>query len=331
MISVIVPAFNEEAGLRQLYFRVIQAAASWPDRDIELIVVDDGSTDGTLAICRELAARDCRFKLLSLTRNFGHQAAVSAGLQHATGDAVVVMDADLQDPPESVGCLITKLREGFDVVYAVRTKRKENLAKRAMYFVYYRLLKELATLDIPLDSGDFCVMRGVVARTICALPERNLFIRGLRTWVGYRQVGVTYERDARFAGEPKYTFSKLLKLGIDGIVNFSSRPLHFALIVSITVGTCSLVLGLFVLVQYMADWTIFTFNPRQARGWTSLVFLVLSLATVQLFCMGIISEYLGRLFEEAKGRPVFLVQEKLNFAALGTEQVGAANVAEVGR
>jgi len=315
VISVVVPALNEEAGVRELYARITSAAAHWPDSELELILVDDGSTDRTLSICRELAAADPRFKIVSLSRNFGHQAAVSAGLQHTSGNVVVVMDADLQDPPENVGPLISKLDEGFDVVYAVRTKRKEGVAKRTLYYLYYRLLKKLATLDIPLDSGDFCVMRGSVTRAICDLPERNRFLRGLRTWVGYRQTGVVYERGARFAGEPKYTFSGLIKLGLDGIVNFSSKPLHVAILFGISVGFCSILLGIFVLLQYMADWTIFGFNPRQARGWTSLIFVLLFSSATQLFCIGILSEYVGRLFEEIKARPIYLVQERINIAS----------------
>jgi glycosyltransferase involved in cell wall biosynthesis len=315
VISVVVPALDEEEGVRELYSRITAAAAHWPDPVLELILVDDGSTDRTLPISRELASADPRFKIVSLTRNFGHQAAVSAGLKHATGDVVVVMDADLQDPPESVGPLIAKLQEGFDVVYAVRTKRKENFAKRSMYFLYYRLLKRLATLDIPLDSGDFCVMRRSVTQAICELPERNRFVRGLRTWVGYRQTGVAYAREARFAGEPKYTLGSLIKLGLDGIVNFSSKPLHFAILFGITVGICSMLLGGFVLVQYITNWTIFGFNPRQARGWTSLIFVLLFSSATQLFCIGILSEYVARLFEETKGRPIYLVKERINITS----------------
>ncbi|HEY3457539.1 MAG TPA: glycosyltransferase family 2 protein [Bryobacteraceae bacterium] len=313
MISVVVPTLNEEDGIGELYARISAAAREWPDREMELIIVDDGSTDRTLAIARELARADQRLRIVSLTRNFGHQAAVSAGLNHSIGDVVIVMDADLQDPPESVGPLIEKLQDGFDVVYAIRTKRKENLVKRTLYFLYYRLLRHLATLEIPLDSGDFCVMRGNVCRAICELPERNRFVRGLRTWVGYRQVGVAYERQARFAGEAKYSFSKLVKLGLDGIVNFSYKPLHFAFLFGVTVGILSCIAGAFVLFQYATNWTVWGFNPRQARGWTSLIFTLLFSSAAQLFCMGILSEYMGRLFEESKRRPIYLVKERVNF------------------
>jgi dolichol-phosphate mannosyltransferase len=315
LISVVVPALNEEDGVRALYARIVAAAREWPDTNLELILVDDGSSDRTLEICREIAHSDERFKVVSLTRNFGHQAAVSAGMQQTSGDVVVVMDADLQDPPEGIGPLIAKLKDGFDVVYAIRSKRKENLAKRSMYYLYYRLLRKLAALDIPLDSGDFCVMRGNVCRAICELPERNRFVRGLRTWVGYRQTGMAYEREARFAGEPKYSFAKLMKLALDGIINFSYKPLHVAILFGAAVGVLSCLGGLFVLLQYFTNWTVMGFNPRQARGWTSLIFTILFSSAVQLFCVGILSEYVGRLFEEAKRRPIYLVQERINIGS----------------
>ena len=315
MISVVVPALNEESGVAELYTRITTAAQTWPQPLLELILIDDGSTDRTLSICREIAQQDPRFKIVSLTRNFGHQPAVSAGIAHSTGSVVVVMDADLQDPPESVGPFISKLDEGFDVVYAVRTKRKEGIAKRAAYFMYYRLLRNLASLNIPLDSGDFCVMRSEVVRAINDLPERNRFIRGLRTWVGYRQVGVTYERSARFAGEPKYTLNKLMKLALDGIVNFSAKPLHLAMIAGIFVGCIALAVGAIVVVQYLFDLTLLGYNPRHVTGWTSLILVLLFVSATQLFCIGILSEYVGRLFEESKGRPVFLVRERINLNA----------------
>ena len=315
MISVVVPALNEETGVRELYSRITTAATSWPAPLHELIVVDDGSTDLTLSICRELAQQDQRFKIVSFTRNFGHQAAVSAGLQHATGRIVVVMDADLQDPPETVAPFIEKLNAGFDVVYAVRTKRKEGPAKRAAYFLYYRLLRNLATLEIPLDAGDFCVMRGEVVQAICSLPERNRFVRGLRTWVGYRQTGLAYERSARFAGEPKYTFSKLVKLALDGIINFSSKPLHLAFIFGVIVGAISFALSVVVVVQYTFNLTILAYNPRNVPGWTSVILVLLLSTATQLVCIGILSEYVSRLFEESKKRPVYMVRERINIGA----------------
>jgi polyisoprenyl-phosphate glycosyltransferase len=310
MISVVVPALNEEETIAELHRRVTLAAQQWGE-DHELLVVDDGSTDGTLAALERLAAADPRLRVVSLTRNFGHQAAVTAGLHHARGSIVCVLDADLQDPPEDILPFINRVREGMDVVYAVRRKRKEGAIKRASYFLYYRILRRIATLDIPLDAGDFCVMNADVVRAINALPERNRFVRGLRTWVGFRQEGMAYERSARFAGEPKYTFFRLLRLAMDGIVNFSYRPLQLIMLLGMTVGALAFALGVVVLVQYLGDYTIAGYNPRQARGWTSLVLTLLFSSAVQLFCLGILGEYLGRLFEEAKRRPVYLVRRRI--------------------
>lgn len=315
MISIVVPAFNEEQGIEALYHRVRTAARQWGE-DFELIIIDDGSTDATLLICERLAAEDSRLKVISLTRNFGHQIALSAGLQHAQGDITAVMDADLQDPPESLLAFIEKVREGYDVVYAIRMKRKEGVFKRLSYYLYYRILRRLATLDIPLDAGDFCVMRREVVQAINDLPERNRFVRGLRTWVGFRQTGLAYERQARFAGEPKYTLAKLIKLAADGVINFSYRPLHFVMLLGATVGIGALLLGIFVIIQYLLDWTIWGFNPRQARGWTSLIFVLLFSTAIQLFSLGIVGEYIGRLFEETKQRPLYLVRRRINITAV---------------
>lgn len=311
MISVVVPAYNEAEGLQLLHRRVTQAAASWDD-DYELVIVDDGSTDDTVRICEEIAEHDAHLKLVSFSRNFGHQAAISAGLFYCRGDIVAVIDADLQDPPEELIRFIEKVHEGYEVVYAVRTRRKEGVLKRLSYYLYYRLLKRLATLDIPLDAGDFCVMSRSVVDALNALPERNRFIRGLRTWVGYRQTGLTYERDARQAGQAKYTFGKLVKLALDGAINFSYRPLHLLMLMGITIGLLAALAGLLFFFQYVTDTTILGYNPRVARGWTSLILAVLFLAAVQLFGLGILGEYIGRLFEETKRRPIYIVRSLVN-------------------
>jgi polyisoprenyl-phosphate glycosyltransferase len=277
--------------------------------------VDDGSRDNTLDVAEELAGRDPRWKVVSLSRNFGHQPAVTAGLHFARGDIVAIIDADLQDPPEELPRFFAKCREGFDVVYAIRTKRKEGLFKRAAYKVYYRLLASLANIEIPLDSGDFCVMSRRVVDALNALPERNRFLRGLRSWLGFRQTGLAYERHARAAGAPKYTFRKLLNLALDGIMNFSSRPLRLIAVGGFLLAALAVVLAVFVFVQYVADWTILGYNPRQQRGWASLMLAILFLAGAQLFSLGILGEYVGRLFEEIKGRPVFLVKHTVNLDA----------------
>ncbi len=310
MISLVAPAFNEAEGIEELYRRVCAASAAWGE-DFELVIVDDGSRDATLQILERLAA-DPRLKVISLSRNFGHQAAVSAGLMHTKGDIVAVVDADLQDPPEVLQPFFDKVREGWDVVYAIRTKRKEGLIKRACYYLYYRLLRSLAGIDIPLDAGDFCVMRREVVDAMNELPERNRFVRGLRTWVGFRQSGLAYERHARHAGQPKYTLAKLFKLAADGIVNFSYRPLQFISILGLLVALLSITGGFLAVLQYLVDFSVLGFNPRHAPGWTSLVFAILFSSGVQLLCMGILGEYVGRVFEEVKRRPVWLVRKRIN-------------------
>jgi glycosyltransferase involved in cell wall biosynthesis len=311
MISVVVPAYNESEGLLLLYERLTACASTWGE-DYEVVLVNDGSRDDTLAIAEKLAADDRRWKVVSLTRNFGHQAAVTAGLNFARGDLVAVIDADLQDPPEELPRFFSKCREGFDVAYGVRMKRKESLWKRMAYKSFYRLLASLANITIPLDSGDFCVMTRRAVDTLNQLPERNRFIRGLRSWVGYRQTGVTYERHARAAGEPKYTLLSLMKLALDGITNFSSRPLRMIAVFGFLLASLAVVAGFVFLLQYVFDWTIAGHNPRQARGWSSLIVTVLFLAGSQLLSLGILGEYIGRLFEEIKGRPVFLVDRTTN-------------------
>ena len=232
---------------------------------------------------------------------------------HARGNIVAVMDADLQDPPEELLPFIAKIREGWDVVYAIRTKRKEGLLKRVCCNrAYYRILKRLAVLDIPLDAGDFCVMRGEVVDAINRLPERNRFVRGLRSWVGFRQTGIAYERQSRFAGEPKYNFRRLFKLATDGIINFSYRPLQFIMSLGLILAFMCMLGAIFVVVMYVTDWTIAGFNPRSARGWTSTIFAILFFSAVNLVCMGILGEYIGRLFEEVKHRPVWIVKKRVN-------------------
>ncbi|HYV39208.1 MAG TPA: glycosyltransferase family 2 protein [Gemmataceae bacterium] len=311
MISIIIPAFNEADGLRELHQRVTACATTW-NEDYECILVDDGSRDNTLSIAEALARADRHLKIISLARNFGHQAAVTAGLEHAKGDLIAILDADLQDPPEELQRFFHKCREGYDIVYAIRTKRKEGLVKRASYWFYYRLLATLSNVVIPLDSGDFCVMNRRAVDALNALPERSRFVRGLRSWIGFRQTGLTYERSARAAGETKYTFRKLFQLGLDGIINFSSKPLRLIMVAGMLLGMLSFALAILVMVQYVGNFAIGGYNPHDAKGWTSLILAVLFLSSAQLFCLGIIGEYVGRLFEEVKRRPVYMVGHTVN-------------------
>lgn len=321
MISVVVPMYNESDGIAILYERLSKAAQGWGD-DYELVWVDDGSADDTYSICQKLAESDPRIKLIGFTRNFGHQAAVTAGLCYAAGDIVAIIDADLQDPPEELHKFIDKCREGYDVVYAIRTRRKENVFKRLFYWGYYRFLASMADIDIPLDSGDFCVMSRQILDALNSLPERNRFVRGLRVWLGYRHVGLEYERQARAYGEPKYTLAKLVNLGLDGIINFSYRPLRLLTLMGAAIGAMSCLLAVVVVVMYLANLTVLGYNPHQATGWTSLIISILFLSGTQLFGLGVVGEYIGRIFDETKGRPMYLVGRQTNLEASGTRLPG---------
>lgn len=307
MISVVIPCYNEDAVLPLLYERLTAAAESW-DEPFEVLLVDDGSRPVTWELIRKIVERDQRWKALRFARNFGHQVAVSAGLAHTTGDAVIVMDADLQDPPEELHRLIAQWREGFEVVYAVRRKRKEGLLKRAMYYSFYRLLDRLTETPIPLDAGDFCLMDRKVVNLLRAMPERNRFVRGLRAWVGFRQVGVEYERHARAGGTPQYTLRKLIRLASDGVVSFSSAPLRLATRLGCIVSVVAFLGTVFTLLQRLfSTW----FAGIPASGYATIVMAILFLGGVQLLCLGIIGEYIGRIYDEVKGRPKWIVWESL--------------------
>ncbi len=300
-ISVVVPLFDEEENLAELHRR-LTLALSAQQLTYELIFVNDGSRDGTSRLLDELQARDRHAVVVHLSRNFGHQAAVSAGLDQAAGRAVIVMDGDLQDPPEVLDQFIRRWREGYEVVYAIRTQRKEGVFKRAGYFLFYRLLRWISDLDIPLDSGDFCLMDRRVVEVLRHLPEKMRFVRGLRTFVGFRQIGVTYARDSRAAGEPKYGFRALLRLAIDGLVSFSSYPLTLVnQLAALSVGA-AIVLTIWVLADAC-------YNRTTPRGWASTMLVVLFMGSIQLLSLGIMGEYLRRIFIETKGRPTYIVRE----------------------
>ncbi len=269
--------------------------------DLELVIVNDGSRDTTPQLLDEAAASDPRVKAVHLTRNFGHQAAISAGLRVATGDAVAIMDVDLQDPPEILPKFVAKWREGFQVVYAVRRKRKESLFKRTAYWAFYRLMAFVSEMDIPLDSGDFCLMDRTAVDLMNGLPECERFVRGLRTWVGLKQTGLEYERDARAAGVPQYTFKKLVKLAADGLVSFSGVPLKMVTRVGVLCGIGSVLFTIWAVLD-----GIFNITGADA-GWPSLAAIVTFIGSVQLLSLGIIGEYLSRIFVEVKGRPTYLI------------------------
>jgi dolichol-phosphate mannosyltransferase len=319
MIGVVVPVLNEREGLAPLYQRLAAAAAAWGE-PWELLFVDDGSTDGTFEEIERLHGLDPRVKRISFSRNFGHQTAVTAGMQYAGGDAVVILDADLQDPPEVVARFIEKWREGYQVVYGIRTQRKEGWLKRAAYFTFYRLLSKLSSVKIPLDSGDFCLMDRTVVDALIAMPERNRFVRGLRSWVGYRQVGVPYEREARFTGKAKYTFRKLMGLAFDGLVNFSYKPLTLIAGFGFLVALGSFLAMLYTLAAWLFDLRIKGRAVSELPGYTTIALSVLFIGGVQLVSLGILGEYVGRIFDEVKQRPLFIVRAAVGLPGVPTDR-----------
>jgi polyisoprenyl-phosphate glycosyltransferase len=312
-LSLVIPCYNESAVLPLLRERLVHSlsriGAEW-----EVILVDDGSHDGTFAQLAAIHAEDARFKVLSFSRNFGHQTAVFAGLWHAAGNFVAVMDADLQDPPEFLPACLDKLNEGYDVVYAVRRQRKENWFKRICYRLFYRLLKSIAEVEIPLDTGDFCVMRQHVVAVLRQMPERNIFVRGLRAWSGFRQVGMEYNRDARAAGETKYPFRKLVRLAMDGVFAFSPLPLRMAAYMGFASLALSLVATVFIVTWKVLGFRLFGHYPSAVPGWTSLVCLMLFLNGIQFLIMGIMGEFIGRIYNETKQRPRWIIRKTLGIA-----------------
>ena len=302
-VSVVVPVFNEEATLDALVAR-LERALEGAGLDYEVVFVNDGSRDRSAEMLRAHHARNPRLKCIMLSHNFGHQVAVTCGLDHAQGDAVIVMDGDLQDPPEVLPGLIARWRDGFDVVYAVRRRRKEGWAKVLAYKAFYWVLHRVSYLDIPLDSGDFSLMDRRVVDLLAAMPERNRFVRGLRTWVGLRQTGFEYERDARYAGESKYSFTKLLRLAFDGLVSYSFAPLRLVSNLGMLVSLSALLYMVYLLAARL-------FGDMTIQGWTSTVVIVLFLGGIQLLSLGIIGEYIGRIFDEVKQRPQYVIGDSL--------------------
>ncbi len=300
-LDVVIPLHNEQENLPELHARLSETLGGL-ELDYTLRFVDDGSTDATTATLEAIAERDPHTRPIYLARNYGHQAAVCAGLDHARGAATVVMDGDLQDPPEVIPALLERWREGFEVVYAVRRKRKEDPIRRVGYFVFYRLLGIVADLDIPLDSGDFCLMDRQVVEAMRSLPERQRFVRGLRTWVGFRQTGLEYERAARAAGEAKYTLTRLMGLAADGLISFSGKPLRLASSVGVLANLVALLLAIWVLVDAIAA-------GSAPQGWASTVVIVLFMGGVQLITLGVLGEYIRIIFLESKGRPAYVVRK----------------------
>jgi dolichol-phosphate mannosyltransferase len=302
LLSVVTPMHNEEGNARALYERVVAALAGVP---FELVVADDGSKDSTGSILEELAAADERVKVISLSRNFGHQAALTAGLDHATGDVVVMMDSDLQDPPEVIPEMVQRWREGSDVVYAVRESREgETRFKLLTAKWFYRFFKKMAQIDVPLDAGDFRLMARPALDAVLAMPERNRFLRGMTVWVGFTQSAVTYKRAARAAGETKYPLNKMLRFSLDATTSFSHTPLQLATLLGFAISGLSLVGIPLVIIARLND----IFVP----GISSTLVAILLLGGIQLITVGIIGEYVGRIYDEVKNRPLYVVASRRN-------------------
>jgi dolichol-phosphate mannosyltransferase len=306
LLSLVIPVYNEQATLEALFSTLRERLAAL-GVTYEVVLVDDGSRDLTHEMIADITQRDARFRSIHFSRNFGHQAAVTAGLHFARGRAVVVMDADLQDPPELLATMLARWREGFHVVYAQRIKRHaEGPLKRGIAFAYYRLLQRLTDVEIPTDTGDFCLMDRRVVDLLNRMPERNRYLRGLRAWLGFRQTAVQFERPPRYAGEPKYTFWKSLALGVNGVVGFSKVPLRFATYLGMLVSAISLVLTAWAVYQRFV-------GADTVRGWASTLVVILLLGGVQLLMIGVVGEYLSRIYDEVKQRPMYVIGDIRGF------------------
>lgn len=307
VLSVVVPLYNEELVIDEMYARltnVLEGAAV----DYEIVMVNDGSRDGTLGLAKAICERDKRVKLVSFSRNFGHQVAITAGIDKANGQAVVLVDADLQDPPEVILDMLAKWKEGWHVVYGVREKREgESYFKLLTAKVYYRILSKLTSVDIPVDTGDFRLMDRRVVNELKKMRERARFVRGMVSWVGFKQCHVRYIREKRFAGETKYPFRKMFRFALDGILSFSQVPLKLSSAFGLMSAGLSFIFMIYGLVMRMF------FPEHVVPGWSSIFVALLFLGGIQLICVGILGEYLGRIHEEIKGRPIYICDEEVNF------------------
>lgn len=309
--SIVIPIYNEAENLLELQRRLAPVMAQL-DGPVECILVNDGSRDRSLAIMQQIRQQDPRFCYVSLARNFGHQIAVTAGLHHVRGKVAIILDADLQDPPELIPKMLAAWRSGFAVVYGKRIQRRsESWFKRLCAYSFYRLLRRLADVDIPTDAGDFCLLDRQVVEALNAMPERVRYLRGLRSWVGFHQTAITFERDPRYAGTVKYTFRKSLKLAISGIVSFSQVPLRLSTYVGLFAACVSIVMAGLVLY-----WRLFIPNSP-LTGFALILVAIFFLGAVQLVSIGILGEYIGRIYEEVKGRPLYTISEVAGFEPIG--------------
>jgi glycosyltransferase involved in cell wall biosynthesis len=304
--SVVVPVYNEEAVITETYKRLAGVMASLGE-NYEIIFVNDGSRDKTLELAKEICDKDKRVKLISFSRNFGHQAAITAGMRYSSGAAVIVIDADLQDPPEVIPDMIRKWKEGYNVVYGRRIKREgETLFKKTTAKIFYRALNRLTDVEIPEDTGDFRLIDRNVCNVLNELPERNRYVRGLVSWTGFRQTDVKFVRQERFAGVTKYPLKKMLKFAADAIISFSNKPLRF----SIYLGASASIIGIIYLAAIIYE---ILFTDKAVPGWTLAVAASLVFSGIMLIMTGILGEYISRIYDEVKGRPLYIISLKKNF------------------
>ncbi|AHK41571.1 TPA: glycosyltransferase family 2 protein [Bacillus anthracis] len=320
LISVVVPMYFEEEVAQECYNR-LKSVMLQNDINYEFVFVNDGSTDRTMEILSEIAANDYRTKIVNFARNFGHQVAVTAGIAAAKGDAIVIIDADLQDPPEVIPELIAKWEEGYEVVYAKRKQRKgETWFKLLTAKYFYKFLNYMSDIDIPKDTGDFRIIDRKVADVFNQMTERNRFIRGMMSWVGFRQTYVEYERDERFAGETKYPLKKMIKFASDGIIAFSTKPLRIVM----SLGLLSVLISIIVLLYTI---TVKIIDNGTQTGWASIMVAITFFSGIQLLGLGIVGQYIARIYDESKNRPIYIVKETINIdqeeTALKKEKVNA--------
>lgn len=301
-LSVVIPCYNEQSGLEELCRRVTQVCVETVSNDYELVLVNDGSTDATWPIMQQLCTLYPPLRVIDLSRNYGHQLALSAGLKFCRGERIFILDADLQDPPELLPAMMARMDEGVDVVYGQRSERAgESAFKKVTAHIFYRTLNKLIDIKVPPDTGDFRLMSRQVLNILNDMPEHYRFIRGMVSWIGFRQEAMTYQRAPRFAGQTHYGLSKMLKLAADAVTGFSVRPLRLASYAGLICGVGALVVLFFSLIEYLFGDAV--------RGWTSLAVLILIIGSIQMFIIGIIGEYIGRLYMESKGRPLYIVRE----------------------
>jgi dolichol-phosphate mannosyltransferase len=303
-VSFVIPVYNEESNLPMLADRLVKIMDQSPIT-LEAVLIDDGSRDNSRTMLQQLALSDPRFHVVLLSRNHGHQLALTAGLSVARGsEGVFVLDGDLQDPPELLDTFYAKFKEGYDVVYAVREKRKEVFYKRFAYFIFYRILKKIANIDIPLDSGDFSFISRRVVNVLNKMPEESRFIRGMRTWIGFKQIGIAYDRQERASGDSKYSFSKLVQLALNGIYNFSEFPIKFVT----SLGGFAIVSSVIYLISVIVKKLFF---DQVIEGFTALLFVIILFGGIQLMAIGVLGEYILRIFFQSKSRPNFIIEKEI--------------------